>query len=64
MDEKGLFAVGGATPGLVVLGAIRKQVGHPSRENSSVASASLPALGFCLDFSHCFPSAMGCNMEL
>ena len=47
--------VGGAIPGLVVLGPIRKQASKPwgqaSKQHPSMASASAPASGSCPDFS-------------
>jgi hypothetical protein len=39
--------VGGAIPGLVILGSIRKQAKQASKQYFSKASASAPALGSC-----------------
>lgn len=44
--------MGSTTPRLVALGAIRKQVeGQVSKQHSPMASASVPALNSCPDFS-------------
>ena len=45
--------VGGATPGLVVLGFIRKQAEQASKQDPSMASASAPASKFLPCVSSC-----------
>jgi hypothetical protein len=48
--------VGGAIPGLVALGSLRKQIEQPSKQDPSMASPSapdsrfLPCLSSCPDF--------------
>lgn len=52
-NKEAQFTVGGATPGLVILGAIRKPLSHQeqaSKWHSSVASAATPASDSFPDF--------------
>jgi hypothetical protein len=55
--------VGGAIPGLVVLGSIRKQAEQASKQHLSMASASAPASRFLPCLSSCpdFLQCLGCG---